>query len=205
MTRLIREMGFFLPPSRFQIDLNLQGMLLFGRADEESQNYPFQGRCRKRALIPFYPIKVLLLRDWEAPSIISLGLNKPSAPAPSHLPRCCRPHPSLSPLQSGCHDSSWSLTNSGVLCVKVKTHQTQKLCSSLKLQETWMGWAPMAAKPDTRLWQKVKMSPGSGCLNIHSHSSTPLSGAETGWKRHSVRIGLQKKENVSKGHSNTAS
>lgn len=115
-------------------------MLLFGWPDEESENCPLRGQCRKRAVFPFYPIKVLLVSDWEGPSIISLGLNKPSASTSSHLSPSCRPHPSLSPLQSGCHDSSWSLTSPGVLCVKVKTHQTQKLYSSLKLQERGMSY-----------------------------------------------------------------
>lgn len=137
------------------------------------ENCPFRGQCRKRALLPFYPIRVLLVGDWEAPSIISLGLNKPSAPAPSHLPPCGRPHPSLSPLQSGCHDSSWSLTSPGVLCVKVKTHQTQEHCSSLKLQETWMRWGPWSPNLTQGLDKRWKWALGRNAFGIPSHSSAP--------------------------------
>lgn len=133
----LQKWAFTPPCRRFQIDLNLQGMLLFGSPDEESENCPFRGQCRKKAVLPFHPIKVLLVSDWEGPSIISHGLNKPSVSAPS-CPSKLQANPSLSPLQSGCHDSSWSLTSPGVLCVKVKTHQTQKLHSSLKLLETGM-------------------------------------------------------------------
>lgn len=58
-------------------------MLLFGGADEESANSPLRGQCRKRALLPSHPIKVPLVSDWSGPSIISLGLNKPSALHPA--------------------------------------------------------------------------------------------------------------------------
>lgn len=74
MTRLITELGFFPAPGRkFHLDLNLQGMLLFGKPDEERENCPFRRQCRKRALLPFYPIKSCWSVTEKAPLLSALA------------------------------------------------------------------------------------------------------------------------------------
>lgn len=120
---------YFYPQNRFEVALNLWGMLLFGRQEKRT---PAEGHTKRG--LPSILLRLCLSVTPKDP-IISRGLNKPSADAPAASLQAAGPFINVTFAEW----PPWQfmiINQPGVLCVKVKTHQTQQLSSSLMFQVT---------------------------------------------------------------------